>query len=92
MDEVSRAYLVGKTCRFLNECLIADPEAINKLFNTQIKCNEMLTNHPYLHTLYKDGEYYVTVLGLINGMLGPKRIARHVKDGSTIEFKIDPIN
>ena len=54
----------------LNDVLERDPEAITKLVNMRIDCNERLANHPTVQVHKFDDVYRIGVLGLLNGVLG----------------------
>lgn len=68
---------------FLNEALTADPEAITKLFNTRVACNDTILNHETIQAGHGDPETgrvldsggvpVVGILGLLNGLFGIKR-------------------
>jgi hypothetical protein len=77
---------IRNTIACLNELVCADPEAISSLFSTRIQCNDILANHPTLLTEEDKDGTYVTMLGLINGLLGKKAIIRFVKEGKTVLF------
>ena len=54
----------------LNDVLERDPEAITKLVNMRIDCDERLANHPTVQVHKFDDVYRIGVLGLLNGVLG----------------------
>jgi hypothetical protein len=54
----------------LNEALERDPEAITRLINMRVECNERLAAHPTVQVGVYDGIHRVGVLGLLNGALG----------------------
>ena len=55
----------------LNRSLKADPEAIRKLFDTRISCNDELSKDPEIQVaIFKDGVQTISFLGLLNGFFG----------------------
>ena len=63
-DSVKRAVAV------LNDALERDPEAITKLFNLRVECNDRLEGHPFVQVSLYGGTRKIGLLGLLNGMLG----------------------
>ena len=63
-DSVSRAVKV------LNEALERDPEAISRLINLRVDCNDRLAAHPTIQVADYAGVHRVGVLGLLNAALG----------------------
>ena len=62
---------IKKAIDALNEAFNDDPIAITTLLKTEIPCNEDLSKHPTIMCGYtKDGRYYITAIGLLNGVLG----------------------
>lgn len=62
-DAVTRAVAV------LNEALARDPEAITRLVNMRVECNDRLASHPLIRTGVYGGVSRVGVLGLLNAAL-----------------------
>ncbi len=61
---------VDEAIATLNSILQADHEAIRKLIERRIPCNQALADHP---TVQVDGiadGHYVGMLGIINGLFG----------------------
>ncbi len=63
-DSISRAVNV------LNEALERDPEAISRLVNLRVDCNDRLAAHPTIQVADYGGIHKVGVLGLLNAALG----------------------
>lgn len=63
-DHVSRAVKV------LNEALKRDPEAITRLVNMRVDCNQRLADHPTVRTASIDEGHRIGIMGLLNGALG----------------------
>ena len=51
----------------LNQALFDDKEAITKLFQHRVSCNEALAYHP---TIQVSEDFQVGFLGLLNGIFG----------------------
>lgn len=68
-DPVSRAVTV------LNDALARDREAITRLVNMRIACNDRLAAHETVQVRLYDRTPMVGVLGLINGILGDNQAA-----------------
>ena len=64
---------VKRAIAFLNDALERDPDAITRLFNARVECNEKMINHPTIQVGVYDDEFKLGVLGLINGLFGYKR-------------------
>ena len=61
---------ISEAVELLNDVLERDPEAITRLINMRVDCNESLANHATAK-VQKFGEIYrIGVLGLLNGALG----------------------
>ena len=61
---------ISEAVDLLNDVLERDPEAITRLINMRVDCNESLANHATAK-VQKFGETYrIGVLGLLNGVLG----------------------
>lgn len=57
----------------LNRALFRDSEAMNALFGIRVKCNASLANDEDIQVTGcadEDGEFEVTAMGIINGILG----------------------
>ena len=61
---------VNSICDILNQALDADPEGIEKLFKCRVSINEELAEHP---TIQVGADYTLSVIGLINGLLGESK-------------------
>lgn len=59
--------IVDSIASYLNELYEADPVAIRKLINIEIKCNDIIANHPRLLTRSDGEDSYITFLGVLNG-------------------------
>jgi hypothetical protein len=80
-DGVTRAVAV------LNDALGRDPEAITRLINMRVECNDRLASHPLIQTGVYGGVHRVGILGLLNAALAdsPSGVigARGTTDGAT---------
>lgn len=61
---------ITRVIALLNDALERDPEAITKMFNARVECNEALMSHPTIRIGVYDDAYKLGVLGLLNGVLG----------------------
>jgi hypothetical protein len=62
---------LNKAVEAMNQALKDDPEAIQKLLDFRVPCNEKLANHPTVQVRQEaDGTFSVGALGLLNGVLG----------------------
>ena len=61
---------VTKALAVLNDALRRDPDAVTKLFNLRVDCNEALGAHPVIQVSVYGGQTKIGLLGLLNGMLG----------------------
>jgi hypothetical protein len=70
-EEMNKIELAEHVISVLNDALDRDPEAISRLVESRVKCNERLATHPAIQ-VYKrsNGEYVVGLLGIINGIIG----------------------
>lgn len=80
----------------LNDILSADPEAIQKLVETYIPCNDKLADHPTVQVQADEKGCKVGLLGVLNGVLGADDnglgyiCACFDESGKLTEFKITP--
>lgn len=84
---------------FLNSAYQSDPAAISSLFGVRRICNKELSEHPYVQVFGKtaDGPFWVSLIGLINGMLqqeGSADVVAVIYDDDTqqnvLGFKVIP--
>jgi hypothetical protein len=63
---------VKHAINLLNEAFKMDPEAINKLVGSRVKCNKELADHPTIQVLGEGDPMTFTVglLGILNGIFG----------------------
>jgi len=62
---------VQEVCVFLNEFLKLDSDCLTNLVNTRHKCNEKIVEHESIQvSCNTDGNFYVGLLGVLNGMFG----------------------
>ena len=60
-----------KMVDFLNELVKTDSEALSKLIEVRVKCNDALADHPTVQVMgRKDKPPVVGLLGLLNGYFG----------------------
>lgn len=55
---------------FLNQLVSIDREAIEKLIASRVKCNKELADHPTVQVFGTGGDYWVGILGILNGIYG----------------------
>jgi len=60
---------VARAVDVLNEALERDPEAITRLVNLRVACNERLARHPTIRTAGPEEASRIGILGLLNGAL-----------------------
>jgi len=65
--EMNRDAVAREAVAVLNRALAADPVAMNTLFAYRVNCNQQLSDDP---TIQVASANTVSVLGLINGLLG----------------------
>lgn len=75
----------------LNDALQRDPVAISALVAARVPCNEVLADHDTIQVWFKDGEYRIGLLGVLNGLFGKHndgygRIAAVVDDDVVTSF------
>ena len=56
--------------RFLNELVQMDPEAMHRLVEARVSCNEALADHPTVQVRKVPNGFEVGILGLLNGFVG----------------------
>ena len=55
----------------LNEAIDLDEEAIRKLFQYRVECNEELADHPVIQVRDEgEGVFSISLLGILNGLFG----------------------
>lgn len=63
--------LAAQVVALLNEAFALDPEAINALVNTRVRCNEALGEHPTIQCgIDAEGHTTIGLLGILNGLVG----------------------
>jgi hypothetical protein len=78
----------------LNSAYQCDPAAINNLAVVRRQCSQALSDHPYVvANKDKDGKFWVSFLGLLNGMLlstgSPELVASTNDDqGNVVGFTV----
>lgn len=94
---IKRQITLVETVDLLNSLLKIDKEGISKLFQTRVKCNEALADHPTVQVFFnkKENRCYVGILGFLNGLFGIAddgfgAITMNVDDNNNLitEFKI----
>jgi len=63
---------IDQLIEFLNELIDCDGDAIAKLIDNRVLCNEKLANHPTVQVdAYSErGKFRVGLLGILNGIFG----------------------
>ena len=89
---VKKAITLTETIDILNSALLADQKAVTELFFDRKKCNVYMANHETIQCGMIKGEYYVGVLGLLNGMFGIDEngygaIMMVIEEGKITKFK-----
>ena len=64
--------LAEKIVDFLNELMLDDKDAVQALFDSRVQCNKALANHPTVQVLNDNGKYSVSILGILNGIVGSR--------------------
>lgn len=90
---------VEKAVRILNDLLVLDPVAINKLFRAQVAVNTKIADHPTVQVLlstkiFSRKIYALRLLGLLNGILQDENsvVVVVVDEGDIIvEFRVGKI-
>jgi len=59
-----------QTVMFLNQLLKDDPEAIQKLVDFRVPCNDKIAHHPTVKVRIKDDGPMVGIMGILNGLFG----------------------
>lgn len=93
---IKRQVTLQETVDLLNSLLKIDRKAISELFQTRVKCNKKLGDHPTVQVYLnkKENQDYVGLLGILNGLFGIAEdgygaIEINVDDNNLItEFKI----
>ena len=61
---------ITEAVNLLNDVLDCDSEAITRLINMRVDCNELLASHSTVKVQKFGKSYRIGVLGLLNGALG----------------------
>ena len=61
---------INAAVELLNDVLERDRNAITRLINMRVDCDETLSRHPTLQVQKIGDSYRVGVLGILNGILG----------------------
>jgi len=57
----------------LNDAMLYDPEAMHKLCETRVSCNQALIDHPTIQVLVDDDKPpAVGMIGILNGLVGTR--------------------
>lgn len=62
--------LASEICDYLNEIREADPDALQRLVGTYVRCNDRLMYHSTTQVDASSGKPMVGLLGIINGLIG----------------------
>lgn len=63
--------MIEKAIEALNAAFAADPKAMREIFAWSTGCNKTLADHPTVQVGDREGEYYVRVIGILNGVIEP---------------------
>lgn len=63
---------INDVVALLNDAYSLDPDAINELINTRVKCNLNMANHPTIQVMgnKEQTEFKVGIIGILNGIFG----------------------
>lgn len=67
---------VDAVIALLNSALAADSTAVSALVEQRVPCNEALWDHWTIQVAVKDGQPYVGLLGVLNGLFQPDELGR----------------
>jgi hypothetical protein len=68
---MKKSITVENVCSLMNNLLTLDPECINKLIRTRIKCNDRIANHPTVQISSNPDS--VGIVGILNGFFGVRK-------------------
>ena len=72
---------------YLNELVSIDKEAMHKLVEARVECNEELVNHSTVQVVKNDnGDDVVGFLGVLNGLIGGSYIYGCFEYGKLVKF------
>lgn len=82
---------ITEAVKILNDALDRDPDAMTRLVDMRVTCNEKLAAHPTIQVFQHGDEFRLGILGLLNGALGGGPSgdigARGTVDPATGQFK-----
>ncbi len=62
---------VDEVIAYLNELVSVDKEAMERLIETRVRCNDQMAEHPTVQVVKGgDGNTMVGLLGILNGLVG----------------------
>lgn len=70
VDPYSGLVLARHVVNILNDLYRCDPQAISELFNTKVRCNQTLADHPTCQVGEDENGDYVRMIGIINALVG----------------------
>lgn len=62
--------LAARIVGFLNELVDADKPMVGTMLANRFQCNGIMADHPTVQVNFQHGGYFVTLLGLLNGLCG----------------------
>ena len=62
--------LAARIVEFLNELVAADKPMVGAMLASRFQCNGVMADHPTVQVNFQHGGYFVTLLGLLNGLCG----------------------
>ena len=69
MEHLSEEH-VDKVVAYLNELVALDKDAIERLIEARVPCNEKMASHPHVQVQGAEGNAVVGLLGIVNGLMG----------------------
>lgn len=63
-------HIARRVVELMNEMLAADPVATRSLMINRTPCNKTLAEHPTVQVWRQEGGYAVTLMGILNGLVG----------------------
>ena len=90
---IKQSIALQDTVSLLNEMLDLDAKATYRLISFRVACNKDLGDHPTIQILDVEGQDYVGLLGVLNGLFGVDEedygaIAAVYDNGELMEFII----
>lgn len=62
--------VINYIVRFLNDLLVKDRDAIEKLIEARVECNDAMADHDTVQVVPVGSKCFVGLLGILNGIIG----------------------